>query len=302
MSLRASIVEKVEEYIPISIDVSLTIIIAGAVIGGIINNKFGPFFISNSEVIKQSPHPVNELPAMPGDSKTPFVNQDNADAVSLPKEYLNEIGHNDLLILQAQSAEWKRERGYFQQGDYDLYASYDEFTLVELAKKGDLLALDILANLARKNGDKRKSALLRLEAAAYGSTSALTELSTAIYTTTFRTNISDKKRHDIYKNMLAYSEVAAMRGDRLGVWSSLMVLNSKEVALSDVDIQDVTERAEKIYGELEKRRERMGLSSFDNTTDKFTEITLDFLLSPIPNPNNWAEKYIRFKLKPEEIQ
>lgn len=95
-------------------------------------------------------------------------NDDGADRKLEPHE---------ILQLEEDKEKRERSRGYLSKEDFELYATYDETTIWQLANEGDLLALSIWSDTLKKQGRDEDAAQTKIIAAVfYGSSEALTSL------------------------------------------------------------------------------------------------------------------------------
>ncbi|WP_237060333.1 hypothetical protein [Microbulbifer sediminum] len=198
----------------------------------------------------------------------------------------------ELSVLEADSQQWRRKRGYFSEEELGPYMSYDRKTLWKLANQGDLIALDLWAETLDREGYEEEAIETRLLSAAYGATEPLTEMVSIFRTNLWSNDLNEDDRVVNLKSMLVYSEVAAMRGDPEGILVSLHELHRSGISLSESEKRNISSSAKEIYDSLTKQREAIGLPSFDNYTDPFVELQFSFMVHPIPNPSQWASSYI----------
>ncbi|HTF97092.1 MAG TPA: hypothetical protein VL995_13235 [Cellvibrio sp.] len=161
---------------------------------------------------------------------------------------------------------WFAARGnysFYGPDAYSEYKNYDNETLTKLSDDGDLRAMHVLSERAG-NLLERKSILIR--AAVYGSTEALSRLST----------IQDLDKRDTVKTVedkkmalfeiLAYQEAAEIRGDW---WPKIQMRDyytkQYQIELNSQDNALIAGMAKEIYEELSQQRKRLGLDDFDNT-------------------------------------
>lgn len=157
-----------------------------------------------------------------------------------------------------------------EQQDQKIYESYDTAALESLANGGDIRAMVILADRYAQeyidNGESEKgfelAQQLFLKAASYGSTDALLRLGITAETSIYKTSLEGRDRA---LEPLAYYEVAAMRGDRIGkLLPAEHYRMEKQLVLTEKDLAYLETRAEEIYQDLQRRRHELGLGEFDN--------------------------------------
>lgn len=219
----------------------------------------------------------------------------NVTATS-PSQKLHELDENDaknkLTELEHAEAEWKRERGYFVAEELDAYYSYSVDALLQLGQNGDLKALDVVASKLLKAGKHEAVVGVYAVAALHGSTKAMRNMAALNLAAIRRGDVADEDRLGYFKTMLVHSEVAALRGDREDILSSLQALDFEKVVLSPEDVDEVSRRAQQQFAALVKSREAAGLPAFDNTENPYVAMRMDMWLPLAPNPYGWALDYI----------
>ncbi len=166
---------------------------------------------------------------------------------------------------------WMSNKGYFEKSDIDVYASYSEETLKELAKKGDLVALNVLTTKLVNSGNEKEATFYMNLAAIYGSTTALDNLT--IYTSPrYTDNATEEQRRPAVLETLAVTKLMALRGDRSlsnvsrnSFTKSYKQLYDVDIALSPEEQQFVDYRAQEIYDKFQEIRIAKGLGDFDNS-------------------------------------
>ncbi len=224
--------------------------------------------------------------------KDPRADEVVSNSASSIDQAARVLGSQEVKYLEDDKKRWELSRGYFDESDYELYASYDGAAIKKLASSGDLLALAIWAKSLKKQDHDKEAFQTKMISAMYGSSEALVSISTVHETKSWDKDISEQEKLHHVKAMLVYAEIAAMRGDRNGVVSGLLELNRQGVELSKDDIIEISTAAKEIYSGLEEQRELLGLGPFDNEEDPFVQAQMDFMASPIPNSNGWATEYI----------
>lgn len=166
---------------------------------------------------------------------------------------------------------WMDDRGYGAESDWQVYEGYSKETLLQLAKNGDLKALDILSSMATDKGDRKKAVFYINLGILHGSTAALERLT--IYTAPNSTNdATEEQRRPSALETLAVTQVLAMRGDRHLARSdhenfikSYKRLYNVDLILTPTEETFVSNRAQEIYDAYQSVRREMGLGDFDNS-------------------------------------
>lgn len=170
---------------------------------------------------------------------------------------------------------WLSKVGYFEEADRVNYRAYDKNTLKSLAHQGDLLAFDVLTEVyLYQEYDSVKYRNTLMESIVHGSVNAIWFL-----VGHYRNNAKLAFRNDQISNaednvkkMLVYSNLALKRGDysRLVGINKFLIDNSIE--FSEMELLDIANSADELYGELETRRSNLGLEPFDNKLPKIKEV------------------------------
>ena len=199
----------------------------------------------------------------------------------------------DLPPQQQVRENWRRARGYFTQSDYGGYATYDEDTLRELSRGGDILALDLFATALFAAGeDDRATAVLHL-AAVHGSTAALTRLAGNHQSEVWRLDADQTAaRRRALGRMLVYAEVAALRGDYEGVVSGIQELDANDIRFTPSELEAISTEAGAIYDELASERAKLGMRPFDNDTPVLELVTKGFMLAQLRPHTGWASAFV----------
>ena len=155
-----------------------------------------------------------------------------------------------------------------------------------------MLALAIWADRLLEAGCVEESRSARMIAAGRGSTEALTNISASYQTASLSDELSPGKRLESIITMMAYTEAAAMRGYTNGVLSALFKIEWKGAAHASDQLQPVTSSAVRIQATLEQGPSFLGLGSFENISDPFTEYQHYFMASVMPNPKSWPIEYL----------
>nr|WP_324258029.1 hypothetical protein [Cellvibrio fontiphilus] len=170
----------------------------------------------------------------------------------------------------AQLEDWLTSKGYFPETDVDIYDSYSEDSLKELAKNGDLIAMNVLSTRFVGLGNEKEATFYMGLSVIYGSTVALDNLT--IYTAPRPPyDNTEQERRPAVIETLAVIDVIAKRGDiALSRVSHDSFLNSykrlygTELKLNEEEIQIIRKRSQAIYDMYNQVRIENGLGEFDN--------------------------------------
>jgi hypothetical protein len=166
---------------------------------------------------------------------------------------------------------WLLSRGHTYFMENDEYDNYGKDTLQKLSDAGDIRAMDKLAKLLEKNGDREQAKKIYAKAAVFGSTAALSSLSRRFATDSLA---ADVKSNDLAAaksfaiEAMAYLKAASLRGDNIDYFTDMMspqTTNPRNLALDQMDYEKVKVRAQQIYDEMQKKRYELGLGEFDNS-------------------------------------
>ncbi len=164
--------------------------------------------------------------------------------------------------------DWFKNKGYSPATDYE---NYSDDSLKEMAKNGDLKALEVLTTRAFDAGDEKAATLYMSMAVVHGSTTELASLT--IYTKPRRGNEeTEELRRPAALETLAVTKVAALRGDTrtFNVTQNSFIQSYKrnydvDLVLTQEEQQFVDNRAQEIYNKFQEVRHAKGLGDFDNT-------------------------------------
>ncbi|MDZ4286010.1 MAG: hypothetical protein U1A23_03720 [Candidatus Sungbacteria bacterium] len=206
--------------------------------------------------------------------KMPILNGLSQDQVrSSEVQNKNSLKNNEKEIWSpmgsaADTAEiknWFAQRGNFSfMGDEKLndYATYDDATLNQLGDAGDLRALHTLADRS-KNINDFKSTLYK--ASVWGSTEALIRMG-AISEADDLDSMSAESRKQMIIDALSYYDAAQLRGDWWGnIVRGESLLKRYSHDLSQYDKSAIQSNAKKIYADIQRERNALGLGEFDNS-------------------------------------
>jgi len=156
--------------------------------------------------------------------------------------------------------DWRAAAGYFSDQELDEYGRLDKNVLEELAKKGDIKAIQTLSDQEAIAGDHERSRDLTYLAAVHGSIESIRTLRS------YKTGeyISSKNPKDALE-ALAYLQVAAKRGDLLAKYDDPEIFYKVQEFYPNEEQQKIIDnRANEIMADLQKRRAELGLGEFDN--------------------------------------
>ena len=201
------------------------------------------------------------------------------------------LSQNELKQLEFSQEQWRKDRGYFSDDDYLAYATYSSQALYELAKTGDLIAIQSLAKILRDEGQHDLSNEYLQYAATHGSTRALIGLMNRAKSVTFEVDATEEEKTSAIHTMLVFAEVAAMRGDTSGISQGLWELERRDMVLTELDKEQISGQAEFFFDQLGKAREISGLGEFDNSIDPLDRTLRNHMISNTPNPSKWGIEY-----------
>lgn len=161
------------------------------------------------------------------------------------------------------------------------YGSYDDSTLEELIKNGDVKAMKVLALRYLNKEDRDEKVIGNMEkydqlmskAILYGdrqSLPSLPELSKEI-NRLHSPQLTEEEKLDVVLNILSYHEFMAMRGSAATKYDEQITFFAayKHLGLpssfSDEQKSIIRERGKKFYDQMEQKRIELGLGPFDNS-------------------------------------
>jgi len=163
--------------------------------------------------------------------------------------------------------QWKESLGYFSDSYITVYESYDLETLAHLAQSGDIAALQTLAQYYLSERRKDIAKIAYLDAAARGSTYALT-MAAQLHRMEYDDLESEGAdgRAELIEAFALY-QTAILRGDK-EILSSHIKRFAKiyDANFSPGERTLIEKKAQAIYESLEEKRNAMGLDGFDNQT------------------------------------
>lgn len=176
------------------------------------------------------------------------------------KEMVNtmesKIAYKDLPSLK----DWRAAAGCFSDQDLNEYGRLDKNVLEDLAKQGDIKAIQTLSDQEAISGNYERAAELKYLASVHGSVKSIRSLSnlkTGEY-------IYSKNPKDAME-ALAYLHVAAKRGDLLAKNDDIKRYYEVQEFYPNEEQQKIIEnRANEIMTDLQRRRAELGLGEFDN--------------------------------------
>ncbi len=159
----------------------------------------------------------------------------------------------------------------------NMYASYSNDAIDQLANNGDIYAIRELAKRIGK-GEIRDAGLDRLreifwKAAVYGSTWGIkryAKLEMVGFSSLENSNLPENKDKIIHA--LALLNVAGMRGDKLALLKDAnTIIQMNKVELNEEDINKILTLSQQYYKKLEYERTSLGLDKFDNSIPEEVE-------------------------------
>ena len=198
---------------------------------------------------------------------------------------------NEFKQFEFNQEQWRKARGYFDDLDYLQYSTYSRQALYELMLSGDLLATHVLARMLKDEGQEKLYKEYLEYAAVQGSTRALIGLMHSAKSVIYESEATEQEKTDAIGNMLVVAELAAMRGDNSGISQGLFQLDKREMVLTEIDKEQITQMAEVLFENLKERRRLAGFDEFDNSIDPLERTVTNHIISGMPNPNNWGLQY-----------
>ncbi len=197
-----------------------------------------------------------------------------------------------LLSLQAKQQKWKSKRGYFYLPDYQRYEGLNVSQLKKKVNTGDILAMSMLIRRYKKAGYKSLVKNMVLHSAAHGATAELTILVKEYGERALNASLSTKVRLNSLNDMLAFAELAAIRGDKKGIEIGLSMLDKNDLELTRLKFKRSFARSWDMYYYILGKNTAYNLTAFNNTADALTISEVDKKLQTLPNPHGWAKKHI----------
>lgn len=208
---------------------------------------------------------INDKPASVEPERVPMGSQAGADPYPTPGSEPDAQGGPLTARDWHEIHLWRESRGYISDQDRAIYQTYDQTTLTQLARDGDVIALQELAEQARAQGEARASAGLYQEAAVHGSTYALAQTGNII-ANDIRAEADESQRREIALYGLAWHRVAVLRGDREVEASHVSrYMRENDLTLEPEEEAQVEQRAQMLYDDLNDRRQSIGLGAFDDS-------------------------------------
>lgn len=231
---------------------------------------------SSGDALAKAISDINSPPSFVTESS---VVEGPAVKTSGPVEEMTPVVTKPLTASEiAEFKRWNTEHGYIPSEDAAVYKSYSNDVLEDLAKKGDVIALDELGTKFISEGKFSKAQQYFWDAAALGSTTALSSL--AIITEPLPIpNETKEMRKELVRHStletLAIHKVVELRGDKRLSAASIRAVEAGYKArgggpleLSPDELKWLDERAQTLYKSLEARRAQLGLEGFNNETPR----------------------------------
>ena len=169
----------------------------------------------------------------------------------------------DIHTQQAINHKHWENIGFFDEEQKSSYASYNRETLLELGNQGDILALDILADMyLLEDRDREKSTEINMQAVLFGSAIAASKLAISADSPTLYGNKLTKHKSYIYKEM-TWHKVSAMMGNKAAEGIMNSILKAQGVTLSEEEWSLIQKQADITYEQLNNKRREIGLSDYE---------------------------------------
>lgn len=165
---------------------------------------------------------------------------------------------------------WREYHGIFPSEQRQTYESYDEVTLLELVRQGDLLAMYVLEKLYLDNELEYEKAMEMIDLGIiYGSSYAFISKGQMVPHKTYvqkalKNEPIDYERDGIIEEM-AYYQAALNRGNPFAIMVGESFIDSYHLTFTDEQIQKILKRSNELYNAAEEKREQLGLDPFDNS-------------------------------------
>jgi hypothetical protein len=207
--------------------------------------------------------PVNMQPLKSNTKNFPAVGKSTQKKISsIVEQYRTVMGN---AAESGEVKDWFNRMGY-SAFDTNEYSSYNLDALKELAKSGDIRAINLLAQQIFGIEGYDASKALYLEGAARGSTDSISSLARITYSENFNSYASDAEKLKASVEMLAWSKVAGLRGDEFASANSgRLLLSLDKVAITNEMEALSNELASEYYQHLQAKRNELGLGPFDNS-------------------------------------
>lgn len=246
-------------------------------VGVLCATSFFVWWILNSKDTKQIDH--NEMVAIEfpqydtkilksddGSAGGLVLSSKSASASSVPtqNQYYSVNSENVNTLEDFPNAKsWKESVGYFSDEEENEYGRLSKNVLEELAKSGDLKAMQTLADQESFN-DLNRAKELYYQAAVYGSIPAIRSLKS------FKVGeyLRNKKTEDAME-AYAYLHVIVKRGDLNAKYNDIGIFSEVyDFYPNDAQLHYIENRSNQIMEDLERRRRELGLPAFDNRPAK----------------------------------
>ncbi len=170
---------------------------------------------------------------------------------------------------RVEKDQWLVERGHVELETgvgIAEYSTYDIGALKKLANEGDARAVEALAVNEWKQKGYDAAIQIYTEAAAKGSTVALSSIGQVIDTAMYRNAKTPEEKHAAALEVLSYGEAANLRGDRLPkIQNESAFIQLNKIVLTDNDRKEIDTRAKEIYDQIQNKRYELNLGDFDNS-------------------------------------
>lgn len=179
--------------------------------------------------------------------------------------------------------------GVFSEDDLIEYVSYPNEALTPLAARGDLKAIETLAKRASRAGDVEAQNTLYFWSTVHGGTMSLTYRAVDL----FHEGITDGHvvNREPVKEAFASLELAAKRGYLNSLRTGFYYMERYNIELDESELQEITARADELYGRFSEIREDLGLEPFDNSISVPMLIGMQEDYPLANNPTGWGLQY-----------
>jgi hypothetical protein len=176
---------------------------------------------------------------------------------------------------------WKKSVGYFSDEELNEYGRMSKNVLEELAKNGDIQAIQTLAGQEVYN-DLDRAKELYYQAAVHGSIKAIQALKW------FKaSDYQDDKKPENAMEALAYLQVEVKRGNVIAQHGDIEAFSELYNFYPDEEQKKyIANRSNQIMEDLERRRRGLGLPEFDNRPAKEFKELYDRMNRENKNPIN----------------
>lgn len=234
---------------------------------------FSYFYLQSDSTVQEKVEIAKKINSMDESLIVSSENTGNSAIVAESPLQSATLNEGYILISPSELAAvdtWLTNKGYFPKSDVDVYSGYSDDSLKEMAKSGDLIALNVLSTRLVALGNEKEATFYMNLSVIYGSTAALDNLT--IYTSPRAPyDTTEQERRPAAIETLAVIDVIAKRGDQAlskvshdSFLRSYKRLYGVDLQLTAEEDQVVRDRSETIYDTFQQVRLKKGLGEFDN--------------------------------------